>query len=232
MRAREALILAAVMVANAMAQQTGNVEIYEGLIFGIGKGTFAVIVFVIFGTILCLFKDCSSSPNLCICFAVILPIAVFAILRALPVKSLESDKEQSDKLPTDNFMIKTGVAFTVLMLTCLSTCFVMLGSNFSTQLIGRRIDSISVRELKMRQEKEAERLGRGQESAAAATGSAAAPVPIAADPNAPAPVQNANVAVPGQEDDRNRLLQPGGGNAASAPPGAGAGDANNNQLNP
>ena len=97
-----------------------------------------------------------------------LPIVVFLIIRALPVKSLESDKEQSDKLPTDNYLIKTGLGFTILMLTFCATTCVMLGSNFSTQLIGRRIDSISVRELKNRQEKEAERLNRGQEGAPAA----------------------------------------------------------------
>ena len=128
---RQTLLVAALMVLNAVAQQTGNVEIYEGLVFGIGKGTFAVICFIILGTIMCLFKDCSSSPNAIIFMAILLPCAVFLIIRALPLKSLESDKEQSDKLPTDNYLIKTGVAFTLLCLTCLSTCCVMLGSNFS-----------------------------------------------------------------------------------------------------
>ena len=149
------------MAMDVMAQQTGNVEIYDGLIVGIGQGTFAIICFIILSTVMCLFKDCSSSPNAVICVAICLPVIVFLIIRALPLKSLESDKEQTDKLPTDNYLIKTGVAFTLLMLTCLSTCCVMLGSNFSSQLIGRRIDSISVRELKQRQEKEAERLRRG-----------------------------------------------------------------------
>ena len=100
------------------------------------------------GSLLCLFKDCSNSPNCCVFAGILLPIIVFAIIRALPVKSLESDKEQSDKLPTDNYLIKTGLGFTILMLTFLALTCVMLGSNFSTQLIGRRIDSISVRELK------------------------------------------------------------------------------------
>ena len=137
---------------------TGNVEIYEGLIMGgIGKGTFAVICFIVFGAILCLFKDCSNAPNCCIALAILLPIAVFLIIRALPVKSLESDSEKSDKLPTDNYMIKTGFAIAVLLATCLCLCFVMLGSNFSTQLIARRIDSVNVREMKLKQQREQER---------------------------------------------------------------------------
>ena len=77
--------------AVCQAQTTGNTEIYEGLIFGIGKGTFAVIIFILFGVLLCLFKDCSSSPNMCIGMAILLPILVFGIIRGLPVKSLESD---------------------------------------------------------------------------------------------------------------------------------------------
>ena len=140
------------------AQQTGNVEIYQGLVFGVGKGTFAVIIFVIIGTIMCLFKDCTNCPNFCIVLGILLPVLVFILIRSLPVKSLESDKEQSDKLPTDNYMVKTGFAVAILSLTCLMLCCVILGSNFSSQLIGRRIDSVSVRELKKQQQKEQERL--------------------------------------------------------------------------
>ena len=85
----------------------------------------------------------------------------------------------------------------------------MLGSNFSTQLIGRRIDSISVRELKQKQEREAKQAEYlNQAASEVAQGASAAQAP-AADPNAPQQlVQDANVAVPGQEDDRNALLNP------------------------
>ena len=171
-----------------------------------------MICFVIFGTIMCLFKDCSASPNLCVCVAILLPCIVFAIIRSLPVKSLESDKEQSDKLPTDNFMIKTGFCIAILLATCLGLCFVILGSNFSTQLIGRRIDSISVRELKQKQQKDAERLdylNAGQEVAA---GSSAAPLPLGGPPElVPADPNNsgaANAAGGGHDEDRGLLLQP------------------------
>ena len=107
---------------------------------------------------MCLFKDCTSCPNFCILMGILLPLFVFLFIRALPVKSLESDKEQSDKLPTDNYMVKTGFAVAILSLTCLCLCCVILGSNFSSQLIGRRIDSVSVRELKKKQQQEQERI--------------------------------------------------------------------------
>ena len=133
-------------------------EIYDGLLHGLGKGTVAIIVFVVFGTVMCLFKDCSSSPNICICVAILLPVIVFLLILSLPVKSLESDQEKRDNLPRDNYMIKTGFAVAILLATFLCLCCVILGSNFSSQLIGRRIDSISVRELKQKQAKEAQRL--------------------------------------------------------------------------
>ena len=59
MKVSEAVSLSALLLTSALAQQTGNVEIYEGLIAGVGKGTYAIIIFVILSTILCLFKDCS-----------------------------------------------------------------------------------------------------------------------------------------------------------------------------
>ena len=156
---RSSVALAALLLMEvALAQMTGNIEVYEGLVFGIGKGTLAIICFVIFSVILCLFKDCVSMPNCCVGLGIILPIIVFVIIRLLPVKSLESDSEKSDKLPTDPYMVKTGWAIALLAMTCLCLCLVMLGSNFTTQLIARRIDSVNVRDLKLKQEKEAERI--------------------------------------------------------------------------
>ena len=150
MRQSRLATAAAILTTAVLAQQTGNVEIYNGLVYGIGKGTFAIICFVIFSAFLCLIKDCSRSPNVIVGCAIILPIIVFVIIRMLPVKSLESDAENSSKIPTDNFKLKSIFAMVLLILSCLLLCCVMLGSNFSNQLIGRRIDSISVRELKQK----------------------------------------------------------------------------------
>ena len=123
--------MVSLLATSILAQQTGNVEIYDGLVFGIGKGTFAIICFVILGTLCCLFKDCSRSPNVIVGCAILLPLIVFLIIRTLPVKSLESDEENKGKLPTNNYMVKTGFAMALLILSCLMLCCVMLGSNFS-----------------------------------------------------------------------------------------------------
>ena len=79
---------------------------------------------------------------------ILLPIITFLLIYSLPVKSLESDKEQSDKLPTDFYMVKTTACVIILCLACCCLTCVMCGSNFTTPLSGARIDSVSVRELK------------------------------------------------------------------------------------
>ena len=107
---------------------TGNQEIYEGLVFGVGKGTFAVFCFAILGILICLFKDCSQTPTLCVFLGAAIPLLVLGILLLLPVKSLDSDTVKTDELPTDNFMIKTfGVFLLILTFSCCLVCL-MLGT--------------------------------------------------------------------------------------------------------
>jgi hypothetical protein len=86
MRALSATLFMGVAYAN-----TGNPEIYEGLILGVGPGTFAVILSSIVGMLMCLFKDAVSAPTLCILGGIIIPLITLAIVKAIPIKSLESD---------------------------------------------------------------------------------------------------------------------------------------------
>ena len=126
---------------------TGNQEIYEGLVFGVGKGTFAVFCFAILGIVICLFKDCSQTPTLCVFLGAAIPLLVLGILLLLPVKSLDSDTVKTDELPTDNFMIKTfGVFLLILTFSCCLVCL-MLGSGFTTSLVSQKINSTSMVDL-------------------------------------------------------------------------------------
>lgn len=102
---------------------TGNIEIYEGLVLGIGKGTLTVAIFAIFAVIVCLFRDCSSTPNAIVGCAILLPIIVLIIIVALPKKSLKTDKIDLDAVPTDNYLL-TKLLITIGMgvVTCLLLC--------------------------------------------------------------------------------------------------------------
>ena len=115
----------------------GETSIYEGLVWknvggGIGIGTAWVIIFAFVGLILCLFKNCSKCPNLIVCIGFLLPLIAYGFIRQLPVESLDSDKKQRDKYPTDWYLIRS-IGFTALifviccaqcLLTCLSSCAV------------------------------------------------------------------------------------------------------------
>lgn len=70
---------------------SGNLEIYDGLVGGIGQGTIAVIIFAIVGLIICFFKDCTQTPSIMVAIGIILPLIVLAIIWGIPKQSLRSE---------------------------------------------------------------------------------------------------------------------------------------------
>ena len=67
---------------------TGNTEIYVGLVLGIGRGTLAIIIFVIIGIIICFFKDVSPTPMIIVTIGVALPILVLLIILMIPLEAV------------------------------------------------------------------------------------------------------------------------------------------------
>lgn len=120
---------------------TGNPEIYEGLIYGVGPGTVSILAAVVVSMFMCLFKDSIEAPNVCVGAAIVLPIVVLIIVRALPVKSLSTDEEREDQLPTDAYLVRTATICAVIYAAALAMCLTLTCSSFITQLIGIRIDS-------------------------------------------------------------------------------------------
>ena len=89
-------LLAMVAVAQPVIEQKaqgGNDEIYEGLIAGVGPGTFWVLATAVLGMVACVFKDCAPAPKLVVGIAFVMPLVVFGFLRSLPVEALESEEE-------------------------------------------------------------------------------------------------------------------------------------------
>jgi hypothetical protein len=73
------------------ATLSGNLEIYDGLVGGVGKGTIAVLIFAIVGLIICFFKDCTQTPSIMVAIGIILPLIVLAIIWGIPKQSLRSE---------------------------------------------------------------------------------------------------------------------------------------------
>lgn len=97
---------------------TGNPEIYEGLIFGVGKGTFIVALAGLVGIFMCCMKDCIACPTLCVVAGFAIPAITLACIRSLPVKSLDTDEVQQDKLPTSQFQKNANIfMWAIIILT-------------------------------------------------------------------------------------------------------------------
>ena len=121
--------------------QTGNLEIYEGLVLGIGKGTLAVCCFGIIGLVICFFKDMTATPSLMVAAGIILPLLVLLIIWFLPKESLKTDAEKTEKQITDGFRVRTGIFSALIILVCVLMSLVMCGAKLTTQLTGQKVDS-------------------------------------------------------------------------------------------
>lgn len=134
-------LLAGMALAQEDPAETGNPEIYEGLIFGVGPGTFAVILVTLLSMLICIFKDASASPSGCVALAFVPPLATLAIVMSMPVQSLESDAEKEDQLPTSTYLVRTGLCCGLIFAAAFSLCVLVAYCNFKIHLFGTRIDS-------------------------------------------------------------------------------------------
>ena len=134
-------LLAGMALAQDDPADTGNPEIYEGLIMGVGPGTFAVIIVSLLSMLICIFKDASASPSGCVAFAFIPPLITLAIVTTMPVQSLESDAEKEDQLPTSTYLVRTGLCCGLIFIAAFSLCALVSYCNFKIHLFGTRIDS-------------------------------------------------------------------------------------------
>ena len=122
------------------APTTGNEEIYQGLVMGVGPGTVAVCAFGIIGLIICFFKDCTQTPALMVTVGIILPLLVLLIVWFIPKQDLRTDTQKEAKLPTDSYKIRTGIFSALIFLVCFFVSLLMCFGKITT-VIGQRVDS-------------------------------------------------------------------------------------------
>ncbi len=120
--------------------QSGNAEIYEGLVLGVGSGTLAVCAFAVLGLIICFFKDCSATPCLMVAAGILVPVIVLLIIIGIPKQSLATDTQKEDTLPTDAYRVRTGIFSALIFLVCFAVSFLMCIGKMTT-LSGMRVDS-------------------------------------------------------------------------------------------
>ena len=141
------LIIFAALVALAIAQEETETpdaadpeDIYQGLVYGMGKGTFTVVIFAFIGLLFCFFKDLSYFPNCMVCFGTCLPLSIFLFIYWLPKETLSSDAASSKDAPTSLYFIKSILMLIVVALGLLFAICAVLFANCRNVSI-RRIDS-------------------------------------------------------------------------------------------
>ena len=132
------------MIAFAHAQKQTvaelNADLYNGLIMGVGKGTFVICICILISVTCCFFKNSVIYPNLCIFVATLVPVIVFLFIYLMPKESLASDKTQEDLLPTSWYFLKT-VLFLLLVITVFIFSLIALCALKLKRVTVKRIDS-------------------------------------------------------------------------------------------
>jgi len=59
----------------------------------------------------------------------------------MPVKSVASDTEATDKLPTDFYMVRTVTVTILIFVAAIVLCLTIFCSNFTATLVTQKMDS-------------------------------------------------------------------------------------------
>ena len=85
------------LAEEATTTKTDQESIYQGLIMGVGVGTFVVLIAAGLGMLVCFIKGSFQYPNLVACGAVTFPFIIFFIIYLWPKEPLEGvDKTNED----------------------------------------------------------------------------------------------------------------------------------------
>ena len=122
----------------ATQPSTPTADLYAGLIMGVGKGTFAVFIFILFSILLCFFRHLFTYPFAVVVCAIVLPFIVFGFIYTMPTQ--DPDESSHKQLPTSWYMVKTGIFTAIISLVTLFSCCAILSQRIHAVQV-RRIDS-------------------------------------------------------------------------------------------
>jgi len=114
----------------------------KGLIFDIGKGTFAIIIFIALGVLICIFGLAFSSPGIFVFIGILLPLIAFIFCIALPREDKNKQKENEIR---NNYIIARWVYFTFMLLFFLGL-FVPAFFKWNITVIPQRVNSNAMKD--------------------------------------------------------------------------------------
>lgn len=116
------------------------------LIFGLGVGTFVVILFVGIGALICIIGLAFPNPGLFVFIGIALPFIVFIFVAFCPKESISKEEDSADNKAVNYYIIARVTHFVIMLLLflgLLAPAFILWG----TQIIPQRVDSSSQRDL-------------------------------------------------------------------------------------
>lgn len=116
-------------------------------VFGIGPGTFAVIVAIIVGALICVLGLAFPSPGVFILIGIVVPLLVFILAWFLPTSDVESSSTDNkfENTKINYFIIARWFHFLVMLLLTVGL-FAPLILLFNISLIPQRVDSRAQKE--------------------------------------------------------------------------------------
>lgn len=121
--------------------RVGHQEIYQGLWFGVGKGTFFIILAVVVGIMFCICKNSSPMPTCLVLVGFLIPLTVFGIIYSLPIKGLKTDKDRKDTIPVDTYILVTYVFYIVIIIACLFLFVFTWAGSLANSMYAKRVDT-------------------------------------------------------------------------------------------
>ena len=119
----------------------------SNLLWGMGKGTVAVIIFIALGIIICILGLAFSSPGLFVFIGILLPLLVFIICISLPTGDDKDEEEDIYKNSHhDNYMVARWLYFVVMLLVFIA--LILPGIlKWNIDVIPQRVNSNTMKDI-------------------------------------------------------------------------------------
>ena len=114
------------------------------IIFGMGVGTFAVLICIIAGIIICIFGLAFSSPGIFVFIGIAIPLLVFIICISLPTGT-DEEEDESENTHTDYMMVERWFYFSA-MIVFFFLLLVPACKMWNITVIPQRVNSTTMRD--------------------------------------------------------------------------------------
>ncbi len=115
------------------------------LIGGMGEGTFAVLIGIIIGVLLCIFGLAFSSPGIFVFIGILIPLLIFIICISLPIGDDKGEKDESKNEHFDYQVISRYIYFLLMLIFFIGLLFPFF-LKWNITVIPQRVNSNTMKD--------------------------------------------------------------------------------------